>query len=624
MVDGIFNLSNLGWCITLGAIYYGASNIQAIPEAHQATARRLYDRVKGYPLPFIAVVGWLLLRILFALGWQLQLELLLVLVVCNYGFRQIHRERERCMASVKAELIAADDPVKVLGNRVPEWVLFPSSNRVQWLNTMIASLWPSIVGATDASIRAILEPLLEANRPSFVYGFRIKSASIGAKPMTLEGIQHHVYGSRETTLDISVSWSAEMDIRLLVRVPGPDVEVVVSDFDMKMTIRVVLGPHIPQWPCFANAAVSIVNTPELDFNITAAKISLDAVPGLGSFLDNFIRKTLVGMLAYPKAFVIPIVRGYKLDFGLGKGALGTLKLHFRRIDGVMAKYQKYKKTPFYCKLELLGGDKGRMRTASYTGFETPMKDCFSFTLYDNTGVIRVSFAFDVVGSDLHVGQCDINTDTLMKTDLEETELIIIKPSDASHTRRLSVFVKSEFLAFDSRDGMNGSAQHPPDGVPPRKTTESFRRSVAAGQVGPSIPRSRGGTPRASVGNVAGNSGTLFINVVKATNLKNFEVMSKSDPYVLLRINASTCRSKHLNNNLNPVFNFSGELTVKDWETDELLIRLIDKNVGSDVLMGEATLPVRRIAQSPNETLAGTFDLAPQGTVTLSANFLRHS
>jgi hypothetical protein len=621
MGDGLINFANLGWVGILCAAYYLATHFDAIPEDHKKKAMRLYERVKDYPLPLIVVMVWLFLRVLFALGWQLQLELLLVMIVCNYGMRTISRARGRAAQDLRRELTASTNPTAVLGSHLPEWVMFPSANRVQWLNSVIVSMWPSIVAATDTSLRQVLEPLLERNKPSYVKGFRIHSASIGPNPITVNGMQHHAYGSTETTLDINLSWTAAMDIRLLIRVPGPDMEVSVSDFEMKLTLRVVLGPHIPQWPCFANIGLSIVNTPDIDFNITAGKIPLDAVPGLGDFLEHFIRRTLVGLLAYPKSVVIPIVKGFELKKGLGSGALGTLKVRFLGIGNVQKKYNKYKKTPFYCKLAMEGQAK-RLRTASYTGFDTKMNDVFPFTMYDNTGILHVWFAFDVPGNDLHVGQCDITTKQLMETDLDEVELVITKESDASHTRRVSVYIKPEFLAFTSREQQQ-AAIVPPDSAPPRMSTTAFREEVSMGRP-PTIPTSRASTPRHSVANINCTTGTLFVHVDRASGLKNLESLGKSDPYVMLRVGNASAKSHHVDSNLNPVFNWDAEVEVANCETDTLLVRLIDKNMSTDKLMAELRMPITRITESPHDKISGTFQLSPQGTVTFSASFLRHT
>lgn len=634
MGDGILNMANLGWVIVFAIMYVGATKASELPPEVATKIQDSLHKVRHLPIPGLVALAWLALRFTFALGWQLQLEMLFVLAAVNYTVRQTSRAKTEFVNQFHQRLSESKDPTALLGRNLPEWVTFPSANRVQWLNTMIGGMWPSIAGATDTTMRAILEPLLEQYRPSFVYGFKIKSASIGTHPLVVNGIQHHVYGTSETTLDISVSWDADMDIRLLVRVPGPDVEVLITDFEMRMTVRAVLGPHVPVWPCFANMAVSLVGTPDLDFNVRAAKISLDAVPGLGTFLDSFIRQTLVGLLAYPKGFSIPIVKGYvPTQRGLAKGALGTLKVKLLHVDNFLSKFSKYKKTPFYAKIAYSEQNTKRLRSASYTGFDSEMKDTFSFTLYDTTGTITLWVYFDVVGSDVLVGQATIPTKQLIDSDLQEDEVILVKPSDPSHTRRVSLFVKGDFLRFEGRRDSaeattpRSSRSNPPEGLPPRLPSATYRSKVDTTRQAPPVPQSRSqpNTPR-SVSNMGGmNSGSLFVKVISAANLKNVEVLSKSDPYVFLRIGSSTAKSKHVDNNLNPTFNFEAELNVSDWETDQLVVSLIDYNdVSKHKALGSVSIPVVSVASSKDDTLSGTFKLDTQGTVTLSLSLLRHS
>lgn len=632
MGDGILNLSNLGWVILLGVLYLGAKTFQEkgspVPPEMLQKFEGLIQKIEGYPLFFLAVMAWVVLRCLFALGWQLQMELLIVIAACTFVHRQLMRVRTKFAHDMQRKITMAPDPAALLGKNLPEWVTYPSANRVQWLNTTIAGLWPSIVGATEKSIRGFLEPLLERTKPSFVYGFKIRSANIGARPMILNGMQHHSYGTTETTLDISASWDADMDIRLLVQVPGPDIEVSIKDFEMRLTLRLTLGPHIPQWPCVANMAISIVGTPEIDFDLVAGRISLDSVPGLGRFLDTFIRNTLVGMLSYPKGFIIPLVQGYKLDMGKAAGALGTLKVKFLRMENLLPKYSKYKKTPWYCRIAMTDSEEKRLRGTSYKGFDAMMSDVFSFTLYDNTGTLTVWMYIDVPGTDVCVGTCVLTTQALINNSGEETEVMIIKPSDPSKRRRASVIIKADFLRFQGKAGGaangGGGSTAPPDGLPPRTVPPEFIEGMLAEQGTPVIPSSRGASPRAgAMGSL--NSGTLFVQVDSASDLKNLEKMSKSDPYVFLRVNGNTRQSETKSNNLNPIFNWSTELPVQDCDKDTLKISFIDKNdVGKDKLMGHMEIPIARIIAGKSESLSGEFDLQPQGKTKMTMNFLRHS
>ncbi|EPY25715.1 calcium-dependent lipid binding protein [Strigomonas culicis] len=470
----------------------------------------------------------------------------------------------------------------------------------------------------------MLPPILEAYKPSSVYGFRIKSIDLGKNPFVVNGVQHHRYGATETLLDLNVSWSSDMDVRLVIAVPGPDVEVRVRDFKMRMTIRVTLGPLIPQWPCFANIVLSLVGQPDMDYDITAGKVPLDTVPGLGSFLESFIRHTLVSLLAYPKGITLPVVKGYKIDVGKAAGALGTLQVSFLRVDHFLPRFNKYKKTPFYVKVELVDSGMKRIRGESYTGLTSAMSDVVRYTLYDTTSSLRVWLYFDVVGTDVCVGLCDVPVHALMHQDPEEEmQLVLCKHSDPSRERRCSVFVRGAFLPFGSQSAPPCDA--PPATPPPCELSPQFlQEAQRSGPPDPPTARHCSSTGNASREGPPANTGVLFVTVVSAANLRNRELMGKSDPYVFLRVGPSTRQSRYVKSSLNPTFNFEAELDVENIERDVLRLSIIDKNDGMrDKLMGELCMDISTIQSARNAQISGEFELAPQGTVTLTAHFLSH-
>lgn len=88
-------------------------------------------------------------------------------------------------------------------------------------------------------------------------------------------------------------------------------------------------------------------------------------------------------------------------------------------------------------------------------------------------------------------------------------------------------------------------------------------------------------------------GKLTLNVVKATALKNKEMIGKSDPYVVLQIRPMfKVKTKVINNNLNPVWNETFELIAEDKETQALILEVFDEdNLAQDKRLGIVKLPL---------------------------------
>ncbi|XP_075476582.1 calcium-dependent lipid-binding protein-like [Primulina tabacum] len=87
-------------------------------------------------------------------------------------------------------------------------------------------------------------------------------------------------------------------------------------------------------------------------------------------------------------------------------------------------------------------------------------------------------------------------------------------------------------------------------------------------------------------------GKLTVTVIRANELKNKELIGKSDPYVVVYIRPLVkVKTKVVDNNLNPVWNQTFELIVEDKETQSLILEVFDQDIGQDKRLGVAKLPL---------------------------------
>lgn len=65
-----------------------------------------------------------------------------------------------------------------------------------------------------------------------------------------------------------------------------------------------------------------------------------------------------------------------------------------------------------------------------------------------------------------------------------------------------------------------------------------------------------------------------MNILKANDLKNMEMIGKSDPYVVVHIRPLfKVKTKVIDNNLNPVWDQTFNLIVEDKETQSLILEV---------------------------------------------------
>ncbi|KAL2651010.1 hypothetical protein R1flu_019138 [Riccia fluitans] len=97
-------------------------------------------------------------------------------------------------------------------------------------------------------------------------------------------------------------------------------------------------------------------------------------------------------------------------------------------------------------------------------------------------------------------------------------------------------------------------------------------------------------------------GLLFVTLVKAKQLKNKDLLGKSDPYVMVRVGNSTQKTRTIMNNLNPEWNETLSLPVDDPETESLDLTVYDwDKVGSHDKLGMQVIQLKELVPEQPQT-----------------------
>jgi Ca2+-dependent lipid-binding protein len=72
---------------------------------------------------------------------------------------------------------------------LPPWVNFSDVESARWLNAVLAKVWPSLNGAISQTVRAIVEPILDNVKPSFVTYIGFTDFSLGDTAPEVTGIK---------------------------------------------------------------------------------------------------------------------------------------------------------------------------------------------------------------------------------------------------------------------------------------------------------------------------------------------------------------------------------------------------------------------------------------------------
>ncbi|KAG8343228.1 putative calcium-dependent lipid binding protein [Trypanosoma vivax] len=597
-----------------------------------------------FPIATAVVALWVVLRCVYAVGFLLLLELCLVSSAVSYVLR---RESRRKMITTHQIHLLPQDPKnvsKVMGENMPEWLKRPSGG-VQWLNYMVSGMWKEIAAAAERDLRLFIEPMLDYYKPSVVQDIKLKQCLLGQQPFVINSIQNISDHSNKTVLDITLSWDSDMDICFRVQIPGPCINVHVRRFQIDLQIRLTLGPHVSRWPCFGTMGISIMKIWLLNFDLSAAGVSLDAVPAVGAFVDNFIRSTLVGMMQHPKKLVLPILEGYTTEYSRTDAALGVLRVRLRAVKEWYHRYvSDRQRTPYYIKL-LMSSDsdnKAPLKSKTYKGLDSELVDEFSFVLYDRKRILHFWLYFDIPGYDHLVGECDVPVVSLLGNEPIGFTCCMVRNAEPHVKVRAKLIISTVFKPYRHRNGSTAESVANTGTRPPDESVDALHGNLSASAHPPSsmVSKNIAGSQKPSecdgilapgasstVSNAHGvddaGGWTLFITIFQCNGLKNMETFGTSDPYVVLRLKEQVCKSPYISCTLDPVFNFEAEMQVYDTSSDILRIAIVDKNdLSKDAVMGKVSIPLKQVASAPGHNLHRKVNLEPQGTALIQLKLLR--
>ncbi|KAL4567129.1 hypothetical protein LXL04_022703 [Taraxacum kok-saghyz] len=130
-------------------------------------------------------------------------------------------------------------------------------------------------------------------------------------------------------------------------------------------------------------------------------------------------------------------------------------------------------------------------------------------------------------------------------------------------------------------------------------------------------------------------GKLMLTIVKAHNLKNMEMMGKSDPYAVAFIRPlEKFKTKVIKDNLNPIWNQTFHLTVEDKETQFAVVEVFDEDIGADQRLGIAKLPLvdlqpelekeLELRLQPSLDMMKIKDKKDRGTISIKAKYHQYT
>ncbi|KAI5084727.1 hypothetical protein GOP47_0000896 [Adiantum capillus-veneris] len=226
----------------------------------------------------------------------------------NMAFRATNRFWKAACLLVLSQ-ISQDEIKKLCSNSYPQWLSFPTFERVKWLNKILEKIWPSIALATSDLIKAIVEPMLAVYCPG---GFKMNFSKLflGNVAPQIEGIRLQTNQLGQLIMDLDFKWGGDPSIILAVQTPvGANLPIQLKNLRLFATVRVIfkLAEDIP---CISGVVVALLAKPKPQIRYTLKLIggSLSGAPGISDVIEDIVESVVSDTLQWPHRIVIPIAQ----------------------------------------------------------------------------------------------------------------------------------------------------------------------------------------------------------------------------------------------------------------------------------------------------------------------------
>ncbi|PIA57369.1 hypothetical protein AQUCO_00600243v1 [Aquilegia coerulea] len=232
---------------------------------------------------------------------------------------------------------------------IPLWVKNPDYDRVDWLNKFIELMWPYLDKAICKTAKNIAKPIIAEQIPKYkIDSVEFEVLTLGSLPPTFQGMKVYVTDEKELIMEPCLKWAGNPNVTVAVKAFGLKATIQVVDLQVFAAPRITLKPLVPSFPCFAKILVSLMDKPHVDFGLKLLGADVMSIPGLYSFVQEFIKEQVANMYLWPKTLEVVIMdpaKAQKRPVGiLHVKVVRAIKLKKKDLMGASDPYVKLKLT----------------------------------------------------------------------------------------------------------------------------------------------------------------------------------------------------------------------------------------------------------------------------------------
>ncbi|OSX76653.1 hypothetical protein BU14_0183s0045 [Porphyra umbilicalis] len=169
----------------------------------------------------------------------------------------------------------------------------------EWMNQIVAQLWPFISTFIETTLKRDVEPLVNAQVPGWLGSITFGTVSLGATPLRIEGLDVIATGPAGTRLEADVHYDgdAQVSIDVVTNLLGT-LSLGVQHVKLAGSIQFVMNPLVPVLPLMAATQLAFINRPTIAMDLTGLA-DVDRAASIKAIINNAIVDVLSGLLVLP-------------------------------------------------------------------------------------------------------------------------------------------------------------------------------------------------------------------------------------------------------------------------------------------------------------------------------------
>ncbi|KAG2448431.1 hypothetical protein HYH02_006323 [Chlamydomonas schloesseri] len=213
--------------------------------------------------------------------------------------------------------------VSLVAGGLPSWINMSQKEKMEWLNSLIAEIWPFVDKGICQMIKDITAQVmpgvlksLPAGLSGLVKSVGFKHLTFGAAPFRVESIWVDETEKERLLMEVSVKWCGDPNITLAIELPtGQKLCPRVMDITFVATIRIMLDPLVDRIPGFVGAMATVPKPPLIKYRLDFGKAlgGSMAPAAVTPVVNYFMKEIITKMLVWPQRLVIPILQETEQD-----------------------------------------------------------------------------------------------------------------------------------------------------------------------------------------------------------------------------------------------------------------------------------------------------------------------